>query len=335
MSDRSGFLSAIRNVRSSNRVLCAGFQRDLSALLDQELPEDAARRTLAHMEVCTDCGEFFQAIRLQALAHRDLAVPGSLAKRLRRLRGQDLFEGLTDAEIIRRLASALYQLGKAYVLVATDDSYLLKVAEEPVVIDSFRQDEAGPVAEAAEQTGAFKCSQELLESRTEDSLAHGHKLLDEALRLKPKFAEALLYKGFVCQVEGDYKAASEAYHQVFLRSDRLTNRAHAAIQLGMLYDRAHNYRRALRMYRWVVASGIVHRKPSFAFVLFNIVVEHVSLNDLDAAAAMLQRIRLQHPQVMESAKDWLRDSPDLLSRLKEHASCRAEFEAAEPAFFAA
>ena len=46
MSDRSGFLSAIRNVRSSNRLLCAGFQRDLSALLDQELPEDAARRTL-------------------------------------------------------------------------------------------------------------------------------------------------------------------------------------------------------------------------------------------------------------------------------------------------
>jgi tetratricopeptide (TPR) repeat protein len=335
VSDRSGFLSAIRNVRSSNRLLCAGFQRDLSALLDQELPEDAARRTLAHMEVCTDCGEFFQAIRLQALAHRDLAVPGSLATRLRRLRGQDLFEGLTDSEIIRRLASALYQLGKAYVLLATDDKYLLSVAEEPVVIDSFRNDEASPVAEAAKETGACTCSKELLESRTDDNLAYGRELLEETLRLKPKFAEALLYKGFVCQVQGEFEAASTAYHQVFLRSERLTNRAHAAIQLGMLYDRAHNYTRALRMYRWVLASGIVHRKPNFAFVLFNIVVEHVSLDDLDAAAEMLQRIRLQHPQVMDSAKQWLRDSPELLSRLKEHDPCRSEFEASEPAFFAA
>ena len=335
MDNRSGFLSAIRNVRSSSRVLCAGFQRDLSALLDHELPEEAARRTLAHLEACSDCGEFFQAIRLQALAHQDLAIPGSLAKRLRRLRGQDLFEGLTDAEIIRRLASALYQLGKAYVLLATDDEYLLRVSEEPVIVDTFISDEVSPVAEAAEATGAVGCSKELLEGRTSDNLVHGRKLLEEALRLKPQFSEALLYKGFVCQVQGKFDSAAQAYHQVFLRSERLTNRGHAAIQLGMLYDRAHDYSRAIRMYRWVLASGLVHRKPSFAFVLFNIVVEHVSLDDLDSAAAMLQRIRLQHPSVMGSAKTWLRDSPELLSRLKDHGPCRAEFEASEPAFFAA
>jgi tetratricopeptide (TPR) repeat protein len=335
MYDRTGFLSAIRTIQSSNRLLCAGFQRDLSSLLDHELPEESARRSLAHMEACSDCSEFFQAIRLQALAHRDLALPGSLAKRMRRMRGDDLFEGLTDSEIIRRMASALYQLGKAYVLMATDNDYLLRVAEEPVIIDRYASEEASDAVEAASQTGACHVSKEILEARSKDGLSHGLKLLEEALRLKPKFAEALLYKGFVSQVQGEYEIASEAYHQVFLRSDRLTNRAHAAIQLGMLYDRAHDYVRALRMYRWVVSTGLVNRKPEFAFVLFNIAVEHVSLGDLDSAAGMLRRIRLQHSTVWESTKKWLRGSSELLSRLKNHGPCREEFEASEPAFFAA
>ena len=335
MYDRSGFLSAIRNVQQSPRLLCAGFQRDLSALLDQELPEDAARKTMAHMQACGDCAEFFQAIRLQALAHRDLAVPGSLSRRLRRMRGDDLFEGLTDSEIIRRMASALYQLGKAYVLLATDDEYLLRVAEEPVVIDSFANGEANEVAQAAEHTGACCVDQELLRDRTEDNLVQGRKLLEEALRLKPQFSEALLYHGFVCQVQGELEEAQQAYHQVFLRSERMTNRAHAAIQLGMLYDRAGQNQRALRMYRWVLASGLVHRKPEFSFVLFNIAVEHVSLGDLDAAANMFGRIRRDHPTTWESARKWLRSSPELLQRLGQHAPCRAEFEASEPAFFAA
>ena len=335
MYDRSGFLAAIRNVQQSPRLLCQGFQRDLSALFDQELPEDAARKTMAHMQVCGDCGEFFQAIRLQALAHRDLAVPGSLSRRLRRMRGDDLFEGLTDSEIIRRMASALYQLGKAYVLLATDNEYLLRVAEEPVVIDHFVAGEANDLVEAAGATGACCVDEALLRDRTENNLVQGRKLLEEALRLKPQFSEALLYHGFVCQVQGELEGAQKAYHQVFLRSERMTNRVHAAIQLGMLYDRADQNERALRMYRWVLASGIVQRKPQFDFVLFNVAVEHVSLGDLDAAATMFGRIRLHHPPTWESAMKWIRNSPELLQRLGQHAPCRAEFEASEPAFFAA
>lgn len=334
MYDRGGFLDAIKSVRSTPRILCQGFQRDLSALFDQELPEEAARRTMAHMHACGECSEFFQAIRLQALAHRDLSVPGSLARRLRRMRGDDLFEGLTDAEILRRMASALYQLGKAYVLLATDDSYLIQVAEEPVVIDSF-EGEAKELAAAVQQTGAGQIDAAVLRAHTEDSLAQGRRLLEEALRLKPNFSEALLYHGFVCQLSGESENAQQAYHKVFLRSERMKNRVHAAIQLGLLYDRQHEYARALRMYRWVLASGFVHRKPEFAFVLFNIAVEHLALQDLDAAAAMFARIRRDHPQTWDSAKNWLRESPELLNTVRQHPPCRAEFEASEPAFFAA
>lgn len=334
MYDRSEFLDSIRHVRSSPRLLCAGFQRDLSALMDGELPERNATRALAHLESCPPCAEFFQAIRLQALAHRDLAVPGSLAQHLRRIRGQDLFRGLTDAEIIRRLSAALYQLGKAYVLLATQKDYLLRVAEEPVQIDQFAQTELADAADAASQSGACRVPKEVL-SAADSHLSKGRQLLAEALRLKPRFAEARLYRGFVEQALGEQQTAAQEYREVFLHTDRLVNRGHAAIQLGMLYDQLGDHQAALRMYRWVVASGLIVHRPDFAFVLYNIAVEHLSLGNSAEAAAMLRRLHRDFPEVWKSAKDWARRSPEFLARLQGDAACRRELEADEPAFFAA
>ncbi|KAA3608690.1 MAG: hypothetical protein DWQ01_11335 [Planctomycetota bacterium] len=335
MFEHSDFLDAIRNVRSSSRLLCSGFQRDLSALLDGELADKHAQRALAHLESCHHCAEFFQAIRLQALAHKDLAVPGSLARRLRRMRGEDLFEGMTDSEILRRLAAAFYQLGKAYVLLATDGEYLLHVAEEPVEIDHFEKTEVAEAAEAARESGVYRVSVEDLKENAHTHLIRGRKLLDEALSLKPRFAEARLYLGFVCQVQGDHQQAAEAYREVFLRTDRLRNRAHAAIQLGLIYAGQNDHRRALRMFRWVVASGLVARCPEFAFVLHNILVEHVNLGNARAAGEMLRRLRADYPELWESVCQWMHRSPDFLSRVQGDADCRREFEAVEPAFFAA
>ena len=185
MYDRTEFLDTIRNARSSSRLLCAGFQRDLSALLDGELGEQHSRRSLAHLETCGHCAEFFQAIRLQALAHRDWAVPGSLAKRIRRLRGQDLFEGLTESEIVRRLANALYELGKAYVLTANDNSYLLRVAEEPVQLAELEALEAVELAEAAEETGACFISKEILEEKIHGSTSAKNEIASLVNSLEP------------------------------------------------------------------------------------------------------------------------------------------------------
>jgi len=335
MSDHAEFLETIRNTRTSNRLLCAGFQRDLSALLDGELGEGPAQRSLSHLEQCSSCGEFFQAIRLQALAHRDHAVPGSLARRIRRLRGEDLFEGLTDSEIVRRLANALYELGKAYVLVANDDDYLLQVVDQPVEIEEYTQNEAITAASAAHETGASSFSAEDLQNRLGDFLGEGRRLLNEALSLKPSFAEARLYSGFLHQLCGDSMSASAEYKEVFLRTDRAANRAHAAIQMGMLMDEQELHREALRMYRWVVASGLVDRKPEFSFVLHNIAVQHIALGQLSEACSMLRRIRDHHPGLWEQSLTWLRQAPQLLLRLSEDDSFRKEMESSEPTFFAA
>ncbi len=335
MYDRSSFLDAIKNVQTSSRILCAGFQCDLSSLLDSELPEESARKSLVHLESCGTCSEFFQAIRLQALAHRDLAVPGSLARRMRRLRGHDLFEGMTDSEIVRRLATALYELGKAYALAATDGEYLLKIAQDPVALESFQNGEAAQAVHAAMESGACKAAADLLEGEKNDFLAEAGSLLAEALRLKPRFAEARLYRGFVMHANDHPEEARAEYREVFLRTDRRANRGHAAVQLGMLYDEAGEHRKALRIYRWVVASGLADRCPEFAFVLHNIAVEHLSLGEPEEAAAIFRTICDQHPELWESSQSWLLESPSLLVRLQADESCRRLFEEFEPAFFAA
>lgn len=324
--DRREFLETIRNVRASSRLLCAAFQRDLSALLDGELNEQHSQRALAHMESCPDCSEFFKAIRLQALAHRDLAVPGSLARRLRRLRGEDLFEGLTDAEIVRRLARALYQLGKAYVLTATRHEYLLEVAEQPVEIDDFAGGELAEAARAARHSGACRIPAEVLEARSADHLQQGRRLLLEALELKPRFAEARLWLGFCRQAGGEPEEAARAYRQVFLETDRLVNRAYAAIQLGMLYHDADEPRKALRAYRWVLASGVLERREGFRYVLYNLAVEHWRLGDRDAAARAFRRIREEHPGYWPEVRRLLEMSPDFLHALLEDPTCRREIQ---------
>ncbi len=331
------FQDAVRNVASAPRALCVGFQSALSALLDQELPEQHARRTLAHLESCPACTDFFQAMRLQLQAHRDAVVPGSLARRLRRLQGHDMFEGLADAEILRRLAFALYQMGKAYALLGTDGEYLVRVAEEPVQVDSYERGEAADAALAAEKSGALRGSlADLLAGQAAGShLAKARTLLDETLRLKPRFVEARIYLGFVRQAQGESANAAAEYRRVFLQTDRLANRAHAAIQLGLLYDRAGDFRRARAMYRWVIASGIIHRQPEFSFVLYNLAVEHLSLGETDKALALLSLIRDEYPDLWSAARGWLQGSEHLLQRLREDDRARRALETMEPAFFAA
>ena len=335
MNTRESFQDAIRSVRSTPKLLCGAFQRELSALFDGELPEQHARRTLAHLEACTDCAEFFHAVRLQALAHRDMSVPGSLARRLRRLPGRDMFQGMTDAEIVRRLAKALYELGKAYALAGTDGEYLLRVAEEPVQIDDFRSGEVADAVHAAKESGAAQIEAGDLTEGAADFLGKARTLLGEALRLKPRFAEVHLYLGFLHQAEENREEAAAEYREVFLHTDRLKNRAHAAIQLGMLYDHDGEHERALRMYRWVVASGLVHRDSTFAFVLYNIAVEHIALGQLDAAVSMLGRIRAEHGELWSTVLGWLHGSEALLERLHRDEESRTTLESIEPAFFAA
>ncbi|MFQ5749714.1 MAG: tetratricopeptide repeat protein, partial [Planctomycetota bacterium] len=221
------------------------------------------------------------------------------------------------------------------VLLATDDEYLLEIAEEPVEIDRFKTGEMNEAADLARSSGACPVPDTVLGGATADHLEQGRRLLEEALKMKPRFAEARLYLGFVRQLKNEPEAAAEAYREVFLRTDRTVNRAHAAIQLGLLYDRQEESRKALRIFRWVLACGLLSRKPEFAFVLHNIAVAHIALGKLDEAVQMFLRMKTEFPETWEHSKTWLLGAPETLARLHNDPAARRFLKESEPALLAA
>jgi len=105
-------------------TICEGFQMDLSCLLDSELDPDAAGRAVVHMEACSACRAFFEDTRAHIRLHKDAADPDRLFARVAmltsRVGGTDAVEAI---DLVHRLATIYYQLGKAYVLAAIDPGF--------------------------------------------------------------------------------------------------------------------------------------------------------------------------------------------------------------------
>ena len=116
----------------------AGFQLDLSCMLDGELDESAAARTMLHIEECDACRSFFEDVRTQLRIHRDVGDPSRLLARVAMLTGtlelspERMREEAETADLVHRLATVFYQLGKAYVLAATDPDFRTRVFEAAI-----------------------------------------------------------------------------------------------------------------------------------------------------------------------------------------------------------
>lgn len=330
------FRDALRRVQAGNGELCEVFQTALSALFDREIEDDSATQALAHLDGCSDCSEFFQAVRLQALAHREASVPGSLSRRLRRLPGPDLFPQLGDREILRRLAQALYQMGKAHVLLGQQVEFVFHLDEEPVDLDEYVAGEGGESLRVGAAEGVVDPSlASLLERDSADHLDRAVVLLDEALRLDPDHAAARIYVGVVHHSREEFDEAAREYRRVFLGSEDLRNRVHAAIQLAMVYGQQGRDREARRLCRWVIASGMVHRDPTFAFVYHNVLCHHVALGDLGPAVEMMRFIVQRYPEFWKTSVQWMHRSDRHIEILRSRPEIRRQVEQLEPEYFAA
>lgn len=115
--------------------VCESFQMDLSCLVDGELDDAASGRAVAHIELCTSCREFFDDVRLQVRMHSDVTSPGELLERFEALTGSLLGREVEALELRRKLAGIFYQLGKAYVLAATDPDWRTRVFDPAVRVE--------------------------------------------------------------------------------------------------------------------------------------------------------------------------------------------------------
>jgi tetratricopeptide (TPR) repeat protein len=282
--------------------LCSHFQLDLSCLVDGELDESAAGRAMLHLESCEDCRRFFEDTRQCMRMHLDIADPDRLMARMATLTGADLMEQARGIELVHRLATIFYQLGKAYVLAALDPDYRTRVFEAAVPIEKTQTQGRGFVdgvlhgnAEAASGVD-WRTARSLLNGRLkkiDSPLEKGRKLLEEAVAADPSHEEARLYLAYVHATEGRILQASDEYRAIFDTAMIDENRGHAIVQLGRLYEAERDYRRALICFRWVTISGLANRDPRFYYVRFNIGLEYAQLGDqrraLDSFRLLLDR----------------------------------------------
>ncbi len=261
-------------------------------MLDAQVTDNEASGAMLHLEHCSDCTEFFGAIRLQAFAHNELHAHQLDVAKCSISAVKDFFGDCDDAQIVRRLARALYQLGKAYTLMAaSEDSYLLSVSEEPVDIEDFVDSEASSALADAQLAGTDNSEKISLPTGKKHALAKGKSLLEQCLALKPQYSEANLYLGQIHVHLQDFEQAFTQFEKVFKGSERLVMRVHAAMQIAMVFNEQQNHKTALRYYRWIVASGILELDTTFGFVFHNIAMQHQQLNDEQYAQRALELYR--------------------------------------------
>ncbi len=262
--------------------VCSNFQLDISCLLDNELDQGAAGRAMVHMEACGCCRAFFEDTRLQVQMNRDMADPTRLFARIAMLTGRPSSAAASAAEnidLVHRLATIFYQLGKAYVLASIDPGYRERVFETAVPLDAGQTRGRGFVdgvlMNGKGQAGGldWQRARAMLNGRLErieSPLEKGRRLLEEAIATDSSHEEARLYLAFLHGHEGKRIRAAEEYRAIFNSAISDTNRGHAAIQLGRLHSAEKDYRKAIACWRWVTMSGLADEDERFFVARFNL-----------------------------------------------------------------
>ena len=305
--------------------VCLTFQADLSALVDGELDRSHAVRAVAHLEVCSGCHDFLDDIREMARMHRDITDPDALITRFSALTGQELLHRAESAELSSRLATIFYQLGKAYVLAATDATYRNEVFEPAVRVEREKTRGRGFVDGVIASGRGLDADVDWNEARhslngrltrIEGPLEKGKRLLEESLSVDPDLSEARLYRAYVHAHEGRRMRAAEDLRYVFDTAMDEVNRGHAAMQLGKLYGAEGDDRRALVCFRWVTMSGLADIEPRFFLAHYNSAVCYVELGSAERALATLRRLLDSFPNKADQVAEALSQStPKLQAKM--------------------
>lgn len=308
--------------------VCANFQVDLSCLIDAELDEAAAGRAMVHMEACACCRSFFDDTRTHVALHRDIADPERLFARfaMLKLTGADALGQVEGLDLVHRLATVFYQLGKAYVLAGIDPGYRERVFETTVPVEAAKSRGRGFV-DAVLLDGKVRAggldwqrARAMLNGRLdriESPLEKGRRLLEEAIAVDPSHEEALLYMAFLHGHEGRRVTAAEEYRQVFNTAINDANRGHAAIQLGRLYSAEKNYKKAIACWRWVTISRLSEQDDRFFVARFNLGMVYALMRNQTRSLHYFRELIDRHPARIGEVADLFGRSPKLREAIDE------------------
>lgn len=302
--------------------VCSNFQLDLSCLLDDELDQGAAGRAMIHMEACSCCRSFFEDTRLQVQMNRDMTDPARLFARVAMLTG-GRSNGASAAEsidLVHRLATIFYQLGKAYVLAAIDPGYRERVFEALVPVEAGQTRGRGFVdgvlLKGKGEVGGldWQRARAMLNGRLErieSPLEKGRRLLEEAIATDPSHEEARLYLAFLHGHEGKRIRAAEEYREIFNSAISDANRGHAAIQLGRLHSAEKDYRKAVCCWRWVTMSGLADSDERFFVARFNLGMVYALMRNQARSLGYFRELLDRHPDRIGEIAELFTRSPRL------------------------
>ncbi len=325
-------------------TICDRFQFDLSCLVDGELEERAAAGAMLHLEACETCRTFFSQVRQCVEMHRDVSDPARLMARVAMLTGTEWGSHVRSIEVVQRLATIFYQLGKAYVLAAMDPGFRTRVFESVVPVESTQIHGRGFVDGVLSSAEAQRSGVDWTEARhwlngrlkqIEQPLEKGKQLLNEAIRADPTHEEARIYRAWVNARENKRMAASKEFREVFRGALSDVNRGHAATQLGLLHVQEGDHRSALACFRWVRMSGLERRDERFFFVGFNIAVQQLALGNEDQALASLRRLLDEHAQSAAYVAELVSQSQTIQSSVETRPSFAQALLATCPELFQA
>ncbi len=298
--------------------ICSAFQLDLSCLVDGEIDEAAGARAMLHLEECACCRDFLDDTRHHARLHQDMADPSRLFARVAMLTGAELSTEIERIDIVHRLATIFYQLGKAYILAAIDPDYRERIFEAAVPVAEARTRGRGFVdgvlMAGKDQDGNVDWPQarNMLNGRLErieDPLEKGRRLLLEAISLDASHEEARLYLAYLHNHEGKRLRAAEAYRDIFDTAVSQENRAHAVIQLGRLHFVEESRRKAIACWRWVTMSGLGDSDDRFWFVRFNIGMAYAIERQPERALQSFRTLLDRHPGRASEVAEAFEKSP--------------------------
>lgn len=300
--------------------VCVNFQLDLSSLVDGELDESAAGRAVVHMEACDCCRGFFEDTRAQVKLHRDLSDTDRLFARIAMLTGQEMLAKSEGIDLVHRLATIFYQLGKAYVLAAIDPGYRERVFEAAVPLKESqvrgRGFVDGVLLQGKTHAGGldWQRARAMLNGkleRIESPIEKGRRLLEEAIATDPSHEEAQLYLAFLHGHEGKRLRAAEEYRRIFNTAVHETNRGHAAIQLGRLHASEKNYKKAIACWRWLTISGLADLDDRFFVARFNLGMVHALSGNRQRSLQYFRELLDRHPRRAGEVADLFARSPKL------------------------
>ena len=340
---------------------CVAFERDINLFVDHELPVAEGGHLVDHLQACGACRDYVDDLRELSELHRATAsaeVSEAEARGLAEVVDRHaLFASITRTLVGDKrseLARLFYELGKAYVLLANHSregrpQRSVMAVAAPVDIRSASdrgrrvaqegEDLSAASAEPDSESGSlFRRSRRLFVAPVRagaGALANGHRLLLEALAIRPDFDEARLYLGFHHMLVGRHDRARLEFRRVYRHGQDPVHRMMALQFLGNVYSSGGDYTRAIECYEEVVASGLVDVEPRFFTSLVNLAVSCAKAGLGDRCVQSFTDLVARFPSRVEQVRALLARKQAFLDLLARKTDLRDSLRRQVPGLFAA